>query len=196
MTEYAGAKSLDAEITLDFIKKTVSMDYTLNSFGSPLDSNRSVQIDNSFRNLLFHEQVIELFIAMMIYWCICIPISVMIMPVITMCTEYKLITNSNSHYAYQKLLKYVYVSKSGIYEQTKTGKLVEPIITFTISNNIWSEYELDGEYQEKIKSISLKRHLITHYMFGKYKRTRQDGWDVIFEFTNPPQSGSCILRST
>jgi hypothetical protein len=118
------------------------------------------------------------------------------MPIMTYCTEYKLITNPNIHYSYQKLLKYTFAGTKGIIEETKTGKLFEPMLTFTISNNIWTEYELDGEYQEKIKSISLKRHLITHYVFGKYKSCRQNGWDVIFEFTDPPQSGSCILRST
>jgi len=30
--------------------------------------------------------------------------------------------------------------------------------------------------------------------FGIYEQIRQDGWDLIFEFRNPPKTGRCIIE--
>jgi hypothetical protein len=123
------------------------------------------------------------------------PVGLM-MPVMTSLVEHKIITNGNIHYKYQQLLKYGMANTHGLFEQKKFGQLFEPTFSFGIKNNIWFEYELDGEYQDKIKTISLKRNFITKIMFGKYPKVQQSGWNVIFEFDGIPQSGSCILRST
>jgi len=195
MTEYAGTKSLDAEIVLDFIKKNVTMDYTLNKFGSPHNSNYSVTLNNTFRNLPFFQKIIQSSTSVGIMVLLTIPI-VFVMPIMTFCTERNWITNPKIQYNYQKILKYSMLSTRGMYEQVKDGELPEPMLMFCISNNMWFEYELSGEYQDKIKSVSLKRKFITHYVFGTYPKQQQHGWNVIFEFTDIPKSGSCILRHT
>jgi hypothetical protein len=195
MTEYAGARSLDAEIVLDFIKKNVTMDYSLNKFGSSHASNTSVTLNSTFRKLSFHQRLVQVLTSYGILILLCIPI-MFVMPFMSFCTEHKLITNPKIHYRYQKILKYSMLSTRGMSEQERSGELPEPKLIFTISNNVWFEYDLSGEYHDKIKSVSLKRRLLTHYTFGTYPKQQQNGWNVIFEFTDIPKSGSCILRHT
>ena len=194
MTEYSGIKSLDAEVTLDFIKKNIIMDYSLNKFGSPYESNSSTVLNNTFKKISFIEKCKEVFM----FGCTGIallPIACF-SPIHTFCTEHQLITNPKIHYGYQQLLKHICIRGRGMVEQCKSGELFEPIITFSIHNNVWFEYELGGEYSNKIKSVALKRRFLKIYRFGKYPYQQQSGWNVIFEFTEIPKSGSCILRST
>jgi hypothetical protein len=194
MTEYSGAKSLDAEITLDFLKKNLVMDYTLNQFGNPHDSNTSTILNDTFRILPWSVRLAEALVSTCTMF-IAIPV-LAVSPIHTFCTEYGLITNPMIHYKYQQLLKYTMIHTRWMAEQSKDGELFEPRLLFNLQNNIWFEYELDGEYQDKIKTISLKRRFMKFYRFGKYPREQQVGWSVIFEFTEIPKSGSCILRST
>jgi hypothetical protein len=194
MTEYSGAKSLDAEITLDFLKKNITMDYTLNEFGNPHNSNTSTIIHDAFQELPFRMKLAESLVSGATL--LCGSPLLLLSPFHTFCVEHKIITNPVYHYKYQQVLKYIMIHTRWMAEQSKSGELLEPILTFNLQNNIWFEYELDGEYQDKIKTISLKRRFIKKYLFGKYPREQQVGWSVIFEFTEIPKSGSCILRST
>lgn len=194
MTEYSGNKALDAEITLDFLKKNLTMDYSLNKFGSPYESNTTTTINDSFRVLPLKMRLAESIVAGSTLLC-GMPF-MMLSPFHTFFTEHKIITNPMIHYKYQQILKYVLIHTRWMVEQSKSGELFEPVLTFRLQNNVWFEYELDGEYQDKIKTISLKRRFIKKYLFGKYPREQQVGWNVIFEFTEIPKSGSCILRST
>lgn len=194
MAEYAGVKALDAEITLDFDTKKVTMDYSLNRFGSPYASNNSTVLHSTFQKLPFHKRVVE-HAKCMGYLVLGIPLMAG-SPIHTFLSSNNIINNAWFDYTYQKLLRNMVIATEGIDEQRKEGELLEPILTFSMPHNLWFEYELDGEYQDKIKSISLKRKFITRYTYGKYPKQRQVGWNVIFEFTEPPKSGSCILRST
>ncbi len=195
MTEYIGERSHDAEIVVDFFKKNVTMDYTLNRYGNPHNSNGSAVLSDKLRSIPFTIQIYEGTRAALIYFCVWIPAGLM-MPVMTSLVENKIITNGNIHYKYQQLLKYGMANTHGLIEQKKSGQLFESTFSFKIKNNIWFEYELYGEYQDKIKTISLRRNFINKLMFGKYPKVQQSGWNVIFEFDGIPQSGSCIMRST
>lgn len=194
MTEYSGAKSLDAEITLDFLKKDITMDYTLNEFGNLHDSNTSTIMHDTFRELSFKMRLAEAVVAVSTLLC-GFPLF-LFSPFHTFCVEHKIITNPAYHYKYQQMLKYIMIHTRWVAEQSKYGELFEPTLTFGLQNNLWFEYKLDGEYQAKIKTISLKRRFVKFYKYGKYSREQQVGWNVIFEFTGIPKSGSCILQST
>jgi hypothetical protein len=194
MAEYAGVKALDAEITLDFDTKKVTMDYSLNKFGSPYSSNTTTVLHSTFKHLPLRKKLMEharcagyCFLTLPVLAC---------SPIHTFLSTHNIVNNAWFDYNYQKLLKHVVVATEGISEQSKSGELFEPMLVFSMPNNLWFEYELDGEYQDKIKSISLKRKFITRYTYGKYPHQRQVGWNVIVEFTDIPKSGSCILRST
>jgi hypothetical protein len=192
MTAYGGSKSHDAEIVLDFINENVIMDYSLNKFGSSHNSNSSVAVNSTYKKLSFFNKFLEYII--FIHKCFCYLPVILIMPLMTILIEKRIIVNQKFHYWYQRFLKFCCVGIHGITEQIKSGKLYEPILIFYIPHNVWFEYNLDGDYQNKIKSISLKRCFFTHYSFGKYPKQQQRGWNVIFEFTDIPQSGSCVLR--
>lgn len=195
MTEYIGERSHDAEIVVDFFKKSVTMDYTLNKRGSPHNSNSSVVLSDKLRSMAFTRQIYEGTRSGFIFFGVTIPV-LLVMPVMTSLTEHKIITSGKIHYLYQQILKYGIVNTRGLVEQSKEGALFQPNVSFKINNNMWFEYELDGEYQDKIKTISLKRNFIKILVFGKYPKVQQSGWNVIFEFNGIPQSGSCIVRST
>lgn len=194
MVDYVGARSLDAEITLDFIKKEVLMDYSLNKFGCPLESNTSTVMNSSFRNLSVFERAYQFGLSV-VRMSVFTPV-LLCSPVITYLAHFNLIQNPKIHSLYQKFLAYTFKNVSGVFEQTKIGKLYEPTLTFYIRDNVWFEYALEGDYQDKIKSVSLKRRFVTHYLYGKYRREVQRGWNVIFEFTEIPQNGSCVLKHT
>lgn len=195
MTEYIGERSHDAEIVVDFFKKSVTMDYSLNKFGSPHNSNSSAVLSNAFRSMPFTTKLYEAGKSTVVFAIVTIPI-IVIMPVMTSLTEHKIITSGKIHYLYQQILKYGMVNTRGLVEQIKEGALFQPNVSFKINNNMWFEYELDGEYQDKIQTISLKRNFIKILVFGKYPKIQQSGWNVIFEFDGIPQAGSCIVRST
>ena len=193
MTNYAGVKALDAEITLDFDTKKVTMDYSLNKFGSPYASNNSTVLNSTFKDLSLHKKLLS-HVKCIGYIFLSIPV-LACSPIHTFLSTHNIVNNAWIDYNYQKLMKHVVIETEGINEQIKSGELFEPTLIFSMPHNLWFEYELDGEYQEKIKSVSLKRKFITRYTYGKYPHQRQVGWNVIFEFTESPKSGSCILRS-
>lgn len=193
MTKYSGEKSLDAEITLDFSGKNVTMDYSLNKFSSPYDSNHSM-LRNEFARLPLRRKIFEN--AKSLGKALIVPPVILLSPLHTFCSEHQIIKNPNIHYAFQKTLKDLYVGIGGLTEQEKSGELSGTVLEFVIPHNLWFEYNLTGEYQDNIKTISLKRRYITRYIYGKFPKVIQSGWNVIFEFTEIPKSGSCIVRST
>jgi hypothetical protein len=193
MTAYPGTKSHDAEITLDFINKNVIMDYSLNKYGSMLESSTSAVIKDSLKTTSFLWYLKD-FIIFIFQVIVCLIPTMVIGLLMTILLEYKIITNSKVHYLYQRLLKYTFSGVMGITKQSHSGELLEPKLVFHIPRNLWFEYNLSYDYKDYIKSVSLKRCFRIYYMFGKYPRQQQFGWDVILEFTNIPKNGSCELK--
>lgn len=192
MTAYAGTKSHDAEITLDFISKSVTMDYSLNKYGSPYNSNDTVNIRNSFKEQPFFTKCFE--VGKVGFKFILFMPTALMMPVTTFLVEHQWLTNSTFQYYYQKHLKFVMSGLAGVSEQSVNGLAKGTTISFHMSRNVWFEYLLDGDYQNQIKSISLKRSMYKHYLYGFYPCYRQLGWDAVFEFKEIPKDGSCSIK--
>jgi hypothetical protein len=192
MTVYPGNKSLDAEITLNFENGTVLMDYSLNRFGSPYQSNDSTILYNQYRNLQpierLKEETIHLFFILLFLGLI------PIIPIMTFLNSHQIVNQPNIQYKYQKYLRWVFLNAFGSYIQSKGGPLNNDELTFIIPNNLWVEYNLRGDYQEKVKSISLLRNFVRYMLDGKFEKIQQRGWKVVLKFKSPPQNGYCEIK--
>jgi hypothetical protein len=194
MSIYSGNRSLDAEIKLNFIDETITMDYSLNKFGSPYSSNHSVILNNSCKR---QPILIRIKCALIGIFATIIAIPVFsFMPVMSFMAERGIIGKNGGNFQYkvQKLYRWVLVHGRGIYEQSYSGKLNGNVLAFHIPNNLWVSYELSGEYEDKIASMSLSRNFVKHKIGGEFECLKQDGWNVIFEFVTPPESGSCCIE--
>jgi hypothetical protein len=193
MTLYAGDRALDAEIILDLDEgKSLTIDYTLNRYQSGMNSNRAVIEDHEWKSISKKERFKQSMIAGVTGFLI-IPF-LFLMPLMTALVNLGVLNNKNIHYKYQNLLKRITTATGGVYEESRCGEAHQKTITFTIPSNMWVEYELGGDYQTKIKKISLKRNIIKFRLFGKFLQQKQKGWNVIFEFIEPPTKGSCTIR--
>lgn len=68
-------------------------------------------------------------------------------------------------------------------------------LLYHLPQNLWFEYELEGDYRDKVKTIELRRRFVKIiYDFGVYDQ--QDGWNLIFKFKGIPMHGKCIIRYT
>lgn len=191
MTRYAGVKSLDAEITLNLLDGNISIDYTHNSSGNPFESNRSATIYSEWKDAPFLTKFLYA-----LWWEIThfvMPFGLIFyVPIMTWLGSRQMLS-PESQYKHQKFLKWYYIQSSGIRVQRIAGKNDRKTVLFHIDANVWLEYNLCGDYRDKIKSISLKRNFQLFKRFGVFNELRQNGWNVIFEFTEPPQHGSCKI---
>lgn len=192
MTLYPGTKSLDAEIALNFFDGNIVMDYSLNKFGSPYESNTSTILASEWKTtsiVLKFIYLVWLGILLLALFAVALIVTTM-----TFLSYHRFVTNHKIQYYYQSYLKFFYSNLKGISEQSSTGQLYSNQLIFIIPNNLWIEYELSGEYQNKIKVISLLRNFINRKRFGRFAEKVQWGWKIVFEFVDIPQSGSCIIR--
>ncbi len=176
--KYTGNKSSDAEI--DLVKGTVNFDYSLNRFEWSGNSNSSCILQKEKRKI----SIIESLLAVP-YVYIAIFASMAMIPIVQ-----KFI----SQYTSQKIALWGMKYLHGLQEQQIIGKQETKNVSFFISKNLWFEYELDGDYSNKIHKIELRRRFIKRiYWFGSC--FKQQGWNVIFTFIEPPQYGNVVLRS-
>jgi hypothetical protein len=193
MSIYSGNKSLDAEIQLNFQDETIVMDYSLNKFGSPYSSNNTMTLNDEFSSkpLLIRLKYVLLAIFAHI---LSIPVFAT-MPILTTITEHSPWKRKNStlQYKVQSLYKWVLLHRNGTFIQSRSGAIHENKVVFIMPSNLWFEYNLEGEYEEKIKTIELTRNFIPHARFGIFICEKQRGWKTTFEFTSPPQNGSCSI---
>lgn len=191
--QYSGNRSLDAEIVLDFQSGNLIMDYSKNHLADPRDSSCSAFLDKGeLRTAPLKTQLVWAAISAYFGMLIVIPYTLYIKYFTFWATFHGV--SAQGQYDHQELIRYVNFIFRGTAEASKTGCLWDHEVVFNIPNNIWWEYELEGEYQEKIASIALVRNFITYYRFGRFKSIRQNGWKVIFRFKELPQSGSCVIR--
>jgi hypothetical protein len=194
MTEYTGRNALDAEIQLDLVKGDIIIDYSLNKFGSNMDSNMSYSDDtDTFAKLpvLARGYCWVKFIGIMSIGMIGIAFTSITSQLVSKDGWFRDLPQKH-----QKFMAWFHKQTLGIRIHTVSGKLPEPKIVIQIPNNVWIHYELTGDYEKKIKSVSLKRNLVSYLEFGKFPKTAQRGWKVIFEFTDIPEDGSCTLQRT
>jgi len=192
MSIYSGTRALDAEIVLDLSKGEVTMDYSLNTFGNIFNSNRSVVTNSEWMEMPMKERL---------KWALYMTGMELLSPFVALFMVYgslimnsKLVKDPNAQHDYQKILKWYYGQVRGIAEQKREGRLAEAHLKFELPNNMWLTYEMTGEYQDKATKISLLRNMVTQYKFGKFRRDKQDGWNFIIEFADPPANGSCTIK--
>ena len=178
MNPYKALKSADAEIILDLEKGKAFFDYSKNRFGRKFNSNYCVlSKTGEYDKNIFDEIKSLLYFYLMLFGS----------PLMVFFPEHQ--------YKWQKLLKKMCLDIRGMQIQTSIGELKDNKLIFNIDNNIWFDYELEGEYKEHIKNICLLRHFIIKIKNG-ITFHKQSGWDVIFEFKEIPKNGNCVLRST
>lgn len=197
MGKYIGKKHLDAEMEIDLEKGIVIMDYTLNKFqADPEDSSNSFF---NFDKIQVHE----------------VPLLVEIAKIIRE-TVFRIAARVMSHERYrnklqmqwQQFLKERHENQTGINEYTVEGQFDSKKLIYHLDTNLWFEYELEGDYKNKIQRILLKRRFVKNTINGRMydlegnyikdcsgeKMITQDGWNLIFEFKGIPIYGSCVIR--
>lgn len=192
MSIYAGSRALDAEIVLDLSKGEVTMDYSLNHFGNIFNSNRSVTTNSEWMDMPLKERL--KWAAYMTGMELLGPFMALYMLYGTIIMNSKFVKDPNAQHDYQKIIKWYYGQTRGIAEQVREGRLAESFLKFELPNNMWLTYEMTGEYQDKARKISFLRNMVTQYKFGKFRREKQDGWNFVIEFAEPPAHGSCTIK--
>lgn len=193
MTEYSGDKAFDAEMFIDLQTGELTMDYTLNTTADILDSNSGVTLKNEFREqprkIIILENIRSMII--MLFSVIYLGIT---MPLLVRGFHKGWIKNKNYQIEHQKLLKYMFSNCRGTDFEIIDAPIKEHVLTVHLNNNMWISYKLEGDFETEIKTIALKRSFKKTMIYGKYERIRQNGWDLIFEFNKPPQTGKCIVE--
>jgi len=192
MTRYSADRALDAEITVDFTKGEFTSDFSL---------NKSCNKYNSNTGSVLHKEIKVSYARTVLLVCWHIFIMPFLLAFISLfhliITKYSETPLLRKHHDFvfkeQKLLKWCMLQKYGSSEYIQFGKQDTNKITYTIPANLWFQYELDGEYRQKIKTLQLLRNFVKK-VNGFKTEFRQAGWNVILTFTEPPQNGYMILR--
>jgi len=193
MRRYGGTKALDAEIKINFSDNSILMDYSTVIGDAVYDSNTSHRLKDDWKQQTF---------LMRLSWIVWIEILRFTHPIFKLYQFYFItlvnrgwITSEEAHYDHQMLMRYFYSFLHSTYSETKSGPVVGNELVFRVPTNMFVDYELTGDYKEKISSISIKRRYQRNFRFGRFERIIQDGWDLVFEFVSSPEHGSCIVTS-
>lgn len=182
-TIYSGIKSVDAEIIIDFFKETVIIDYGRNSEQGMGNSNSGICYSSTWDKapgLLRLKQAV-LTTTLLISERLWLPF--VLLP-ITILQGRGFLLGKKQQLLIQQFRKWFYVNLRGVVE--RITPIASEIVTVHIPNNLWVQYELSVVAQDKVASIKLLRHFDTFYRYGKWYEVRQNGWDMIFEFTSVP----------
>jgi hypothetical protein len=195
MTIYHGGKSLDAEISINLKTGEMVMDYTLNKVASKYSSNDSAVLKDDFKALTEKQKWIEvakrLPVTMfgMAYF-------IFTVPIVTFALHRGILKNENYQVEHQKFMKRIYTGSFFSYQEVFEGPTDRKTLSINIPHNLWMQYTLEGDYQKEVEAIELKRKFVTRKKFGVYEQIVQRGWELVFTFGNPPQSGRCIVEHT
>jgi hypothetical protein len=193
--KYLGAKSLDAEIHIDFLKSEVTMDYSSNAFHSSYESSHSSRRDNTneWLNLPIWKRLLETIVIFPMER-VSIPILIVAMPICTTLSKFHLFPKW-LNYPYQNYLRWHLANFVGVYEEVFEGEMSGTVLMVPIDKNIWCSYELEGDYENYIKAIHFERRLRVFRKYDKFPLFKQDGWVLTFEFTQKPVFGKCVVKS-
>jgi len=183
---HKGLKSTDAEIILDLEKGQAIFDYSLNKF-QEYDSNSSCLLhEEGTKKAIFFRNMRILFFPVWLS-----VLTILIIPL----SWYGIFSNKHPkyQYRYQKMLKNYHEMRGGIVEESIIGKQESKQIKFVLPCNIWFEYKLDGDFNLKIKKISLLRRFVKTEHLGITSHI-QSGWNLIFEFKESPDYGNVVVR--
>lgn len=189
---YGGSKALDAEIKIDFSGKQILMDYSTVKGMARYDSNHSVFKKDDWKTQPFHIRILY------ILWIELLratgPVFALYQLYFLSLVNHGWITDADAHYDHQCLLKYYNSFTDGTCEKSRSGPLESKRLAFLVPSNMFIDYQLTGDYKEKISSIALTRRYLKFKQFGRFERIRQAGWLMTFEFSSPPQDGSCTVE--
>ncbi len=191
MTRYDGNRALDAEIYFDFVNGELTMDYGKNEYGNPYNSQECIIHNEAWEDEDYN--VKEKFRKRDAWYTFLYNI-----PVVTglrFLIGIGLVKDTpDVHYKAQQFMRDRDIFTDGIYTQSVSGSQDKPKVVIVIPRNLWFEYLLNGDYKEQIKHISFTRRFVDHKKYGVYPRKVQEGWDVTFEFHQPPKDGSCVVN--
>lgn len=198
MSDYVGHKSLDAEVTIDFLNNILEMDYSFNDKGNPYSSNTTTVLKDDLKELekTNKKEAYRLKIKHSFYGLYFSLYEVTVSPIITCLTERGWVKNKVWLIEHQKINRMLSLNSRGKVIIKKEGPLFENMLIIHLNNNMWLRYSLEGKYKQEISSIILKRNFIKIFYDNKYEKIKQDGWNLIFTFKNPPKSGSVTIEST
>lgn len=183
---------MDSEMFIDLTKGTIKFDYSLNKYQDDLlSSNQSFfdfnnNVDYDIETSFIKRIKTFLFIYKLL--------------IITLLYRYSVIFNrkitcegKDIAYAHQEANIHYIIDRFGTSEYTFDGRHNSKEITYHLTSNLWFEYELEGDYRDKIKSIELKRRFVRNiHKVGI--SDQQDGWNLSFRFKGIPMYGKCIIR--
>lgn len=192
MGVYSGDKALDAEIYLNLETGDLTMDYSLNKHGSPYQSN-SLEIKNESKDVPFFRDRLKTVVGLIPVAAFHFMYMVIMMPLIAYLSERGVLKNPNYQVEHQKIMKDLTVRVFGTYQIVIEAPISDTVLAVPLRNNMWVGYALEGECQDKIKSIALKRNMVTRIYGDGNKVSHQRGWTLFLEFTDPPQTGKCII---
>jgi hypothetical protein len=188
---YGGTKALDAEIKIDFSSNEILMDYSTVKGFARYDSNHSVFLKDDWKAQLIHVRLAYILWQDVIH--LIMPVFALYQIYFTWLVACGVIRSADAMYDHQRLMQYIYTFKEDIWEKSVSGPLETKALKFMVPNNLFLGYKLTGQYREKVKAISLTRRYLKRKQFGVFERIQQQGWWLTFEFTDPPQEGSCTV---
>ncbi len=190
--KYEGKGSMDSEMFIDLNKGTIKFDYSLNkcqddlldSNNSFFDFNNNIDYDVETSFITKIKKVLYLYKLL----------------IITLLYRYSVIFNrkikwngQDIAYAHQEANIHYIIDRFGISEYTFEGRHNSKEIIYHLSSNLWFEYELEGDYKEKVISLELKRRFVRNiHKVGI--SDQQDGWNLVLKFRGIPMHGKCIIR--
>lgn len=189
---YLGKKSMDSEMFIDLAKGTIKFDYTLNKYQDDLlssnqsffdfNNNIDYETDDSLKS--FIKERLSLYKVLIIH----------LLYIISVKYNRKISWNGQDiAYANQEAEIYYMRTQYGTSEYTFEGRHNSKELIYHLSSNLWFEYELEGDYRNKIISIELKRRFVRNiHKVGI--SNQQDGWNLRLMFSGIPMHGKCIIR--
>lgn len=189
---YLGKRSMDSEMFIDLEKGTIKFDYSLNKYQQDLLSSNQSFFD--FNNNIDYDVETSLITKIKTF------LSIYKLLIIHLLYRYSVTFNRKIKWGGQDIA-YVHqeaqinhiITHFGTSEYTFEGRHTSKEIIYHLSSNLWFEYELEGDYRDKVKSIELKRRFVRNiHKFGI--SDQQDGWNLILNFRGIPMHGKCIIR--
>jgi hypothetical protein len=202
MANYYGGKAVDAEVTIDFSKNELTMDYTFNhlrdidGFSKKEVEKRGLYTPENLDDAFYNQPRLKLAKDYAIGMAVGI---IFFLPVVLTTAYLSMLsdlfqTPKKYQLMFQRFFRWYAITSGGTSIKYHSGEMKDTKLTIDIGWNLWMSYELEGDYQDQIKAISLKRNFFVRKMFGKYPYITRNGWKVEFEFTNPPKHVSCKVE--
>lgn len=184
-----GHRSTDAEIFFDIDDRRLTFDYSLTDRRCPVNNNDVIYEQDKLNVFT------QIYLEFVYFFRFCYGMLGGVLANFVMVFEHILYPQNNhfkTQQIFQNFMKICCDREQ--YDNITFGKYDCNILKIHIPKNLYVKYFLEGDYQNQIKKISLKRNIVRVLRYNKQQIHKQDGWNMIFEFKTPPEHGSCIVR--